>query len=295
MGDRSADILHILIAILAVTSLIALAFALFSITKGQANNKQGDLVNQLADISQSIYTDLNNQTVTGARVKQAVKQAKHMDCAILVNTLSLSGAMLPVSKGDEGVSSLDDNGRLTGREDEIEIDNSIKKENSINGALYRDVASGKSSVPFVMLENFPLITGLGTRIYQGICVNYGSILNNSIVEIPNGSTYKSILKSADGSSWEFGDAENKISGYGKSCEFGQTIAWDSDANSFITKLPFATDSQTSRILRYDDTSDFEKKGSCMEIGDTAVYNSYVLKNIGGDYMGLVFIQHKEDK
>ena len=89
MGDRSAEMLNIMIAIIAVVALMALGFAVFTISKRMANNSQNDLVNQLSDISQSLYTDLDQQIITGARLKQVVKQAATTDCAILINTLGI--------------------------------------------------------------------------------------------------------------------------------------------------------------------------------------------------------------
>lgn len=290
MGDRSAETINIFIAVIAVLALIALGFTLFTITKRGSNNVQDDLVNQIEDISTSLYSDLNNQTITGARVKQAIKQAKNMDCAVLVNTLSLSAASLPVGAANTEVNTIDETGKLVGHNGKLEINNSISTESSLNGALKDDIS--RAAAPMTLLENFPISTNLGTSVYQPVCVNYGSILRNSIAKAPTASGIISSLYSATGKEWHYGDTDEKINGYGTSCEYSQTLVFDASSNTFRTKLDFATNSETSKVIRYDNTGDIEKKGTSMEISDKAKYDSYVIEDTGGTYIGLIFIQEK---
>ena len=297
MGDRSAEMLNIMIAIIAVVALMALGFAVFTISKRMANNSQNDLVNQLSDISQSLYTDLDQQIITGARLKQVVKQAATTDCAILINTLALSGATVNIGSLPALAGSVNSTtGEVVGSTASVPKTGGTpgvaNPEASTNGQLQTDglpVSSSSgahSKVPMCILENYNIRTSLGTQIYNPVCVNYGSVLKNGIQNVPDVDSINPIMTySSTAKKWSL---NADVPGWGSSAEYNQTIVYKD--GQFITKLEFATNSQTSRVLRYDSTADFDKTGKTMTISDTQQYNSYILSNAGGDYVGLVFIQ-----
>ena len=297
MGDRSAEMLNIMIAIIAVVALMALGFAVFTISKRMANNSQNDLVNQLSDISQSLYTDLDQQIITGARLKQVVKQAATTDCAILINTLALSGATVNIGSLPALAGSVNSTtGEVVGSTASVPKTGGTpgvaNPEASTNGQLQTDglpVSSSSgahSKVPMCILENYNIRTSLGTQIYNPVCVNYGSVLKNGIQNVPDVDSINPIMTySSTAKKWSL---NADVPGWGNSAEYNQTIVYKD--GQFITKLEFATNSQTSRVLRYDSTADFDKTGKTMTISDTQQYNSYILSNAGGDYVGLVFIQ-----
>ena len=292
MGDRSAEMLNIMIAIIAVVALMALGFAVFTISKRMANNSQNDLVNQLSDISQSLYTDLDQQIITGARLKQVVKQAATTDCAVLINTLALSGATVNIGSLPALADSVSATGEVVGSTAKVQKTGGTpgvaNPEASTNGQLQTDglkaSSAAPSKVPMCILENYNIRTSLGTQIYNPVCVNYGSVLKNGILDKPEVDSIKPIMTYAD-KKWSL---NADVPGWGNSAEYNQTIVYKD--GQFITKLEFATNSQTSRVLRYDSTADFDKTGKTMTISDTQQYNSYILSNAGGDYVGLVFIQ-----
>ena len=295
MGDRSAEMLNIMIAIIAVVALMALGFAVFTISKRMANNSQNDLVNQLSDISQSLYTDLDQQVITGARLKQVVKQASTTDCAILINTLALSGATVNIGSLPALAGSVNSTtGEVVGSTASVPKTGGTpgvaNPEASTNGQLQTDglkaSSEAPSKVPMCILENYNIRTSLGTQIYNPVCVNYGSVLKNGIQDQPKIDSINPIMTySSSAKKWSLNAA---VPGWGNSAEYNQTIVYKD--GQFITKLEFATNSQTSRVLRYDSTADFDKTGKTMTIADTQQYNSYILSNAGGDYVGLVFIQ-----
>ena len=311
MGDRSAEMLNIMIAIIAVVALMALGFAVFTISKRMANSSQNDLVNQLSDISQSLYTDLDQQIITGARLKQVVKQANTTDCAILINTLSLSGATVNI--GANGTASgnlsksIDTKGEVTGSSTAFKTLGTNSTEASTNGQLETDglPVSGENSpsrVPLVMAENYSIKTSLNTVVTAPLFVNYGSILKNGIHTQKDGAEgdvdaiYPVFTYNKTSKTWGFGakgsvDSAQEVAGFGMPAEYAQTICYKNGA--FITKLEYATNTQTSRILRYDSTADFDKTGKTMSIADTQQYNSYILSNAGGEYVGLCFIQIRQ--
>ena len=296
MGDRSAEMLNIMIAIIAVVALMALGFAVFTISKRMANNSQNDLVNQLSDISQSLYTDLDQQIITGARLKQVVKQAATTDCAVLINTLALSGATVNIGSLPALAGSVSTTGEVVGSTAAVKQTGGTpgvaNPEASTNGQLQTDglpVSSSSgahSKVPMCILENYNIRTSLGTQIYNPVCVNYGSVLKNGIQNVPDVDSINPIMTySSTAKKWSL---NADVPGWGSSAEYNQTIVYKD--GQFITKLEFATNSQNSRVLRYDSTADFDKTGKTMTIADTQQYNSYILSNAGGDYVGLVFIQ-----
>ena len=285
MGDRSAEMLNIMIAIIAIVALMALGFAIFTISKRMANNSQNDLVNQLGQISNSLYTDLDQAVITGARLKGVVGQATTTDCSILVCTLGWLGVQ----------SAFESNLRASSLPTNFQGAASGKAEASLNGNIEYDMrttAKPHPKAPVVVLEDMALTTSLGTVITYPLAVNFGSILKNGVVEPANdsawgndGTEYTSVFHNTKGSA---GMALESIKNYDDTAEYAQSIRFKD--GEFTTKLEYATNLKNSRILRYDMTSDFTKTGKTFSIPDTAQFNSYVLKNTAGEYMGLVFTQ-----
>lgn len=243
-----------------------------------ANSSQNDLVNQLDGISKSMFTDLDQEIITGARLKQVVNQASTTDCAIIIASLGFNGATAAVDGVGDGQTGTGKTQKGTGAE-------VTAAEATLNGNVALDMNDAKA--PVLQLEDMSLLTSLDTKIFYPLAVNFGSILKNSITGAPTGDVYTSAL------------SRNKTSGaitytkpklYADTTEYNQTIKFKD--GQFTTKLEFATDA-SSRVLRYDMTSDFTKTGKTFSIPDTAQYNSYVLKNASGEYMGLVFCQRRK--
>lgn len=266
MGDRTAEMLNICIAIIAVLALMGLGFAVFTISKRLGNTSQNDLVNQLDGISNSVFTDLDQQIITGARLKGVVNQVSTYDCAVLVGTLSLFGSEVSLGNavGTEGT----------------------KAEATLNGNLAMDMKDGL--VPMCQLNDYVVKTSLGTSVEKPYLVNYGAILKNSIIAEPVEEKIVSTVKVKLGV-MNIPEATTKyVDG---PVEYNQAIGFKD--GQFTTKLEFATNPTNSRILRYDNTADFTNKGKTQYISDTSNYSSYVLKNASGDYMGLIFTQMRK--
>jgi len=285
MGDRAADVIRILSSIIGIIAVSAVAFFIFSLVK----RKTSDSMNQMVDVS--IYTELDNKEITGTRVKQVIKQLKKSNCALLVNTLKFSGATLPVCKGRVDGKSTDANGVLVGRTDRVTINNNIKAETSINETFKKGLLKG-TGVPFTMIENFTIKSPNGAIVYQPLCVNYGSILKNSMSSEPVGDSFKNaVMINPINKKWKF--VGTGFRGYGKPIEYGQTIMWDDKKGCFLTKLDFAINSETSQVLKYNSTGALEKSGDCMNIKNDDKFNSYLLRNASGETVGIVFIQQRK--
>lgn len=281
MGDRSAEMINIAIAIIAVVALMSIGFAIFTISKRLGNESQNDLVNQLNGISNSVYTDLNQQTVTGARLKGVVNQVSTGDCAILVGTLGLFGS--EVSLGSVVQAEDKENNAITNG----------KAEATLNGNLAMDMKDGFA--PMCQLNDYSVKTALGTTLKSPYLVNYGSVLKNSVLRVAETEEEKS--KDADKvfSTVTLKNGKltaNASTAYsGGPVEYNQAIGFKDGI--FTSKLEFATNPINSKIIRYDNTADFTNKGKTCYIPDTSIYSSYVLKNASGDYMGLIFVQMRK--
>jgi len=276
MGDRTAEMLNICIAIIAVVALMCLGFAVFTISKRMGNKSQNDLVNQLDGISNSMYTDLDQQVITGARLKQVIKQAATTDCAIIISTLGFNGATASVEGVGDGQTGKGVANK--GRGSQV-----TAPEATLNGNVAGNML--EALAPVVQLEDMPLYTALDTKVFYPLALNFGSILKNSITSAPVEDVYTSAL-SRDKSTGALKYTKPVL--YDKTAEYNQTIKYKD--GQFTTKLEFATNSVNSKVLRYETTGDFDKSGKTFSISDTSQYNSYVLCNASGDYMGLVFCQ-----
>lgn len=149
-----------------------------------------------------------------------------------------------------------------------------ENEGTISGNYKIDV--GKGAVPFVGLEGRQMSTALGTELDMFAGVNVGTKLKNSVLN-----------NNGDESSFVIQDDKFQFVGYDETTEYGQMIRFN--GTEFITKLDFMTD-KTGRMEKYDLKYDYDKKGRTLCIDDTALFNSYLLKNVSGDIMGVVFIQ-----
>ena len=261
----------------------------------RANSSQNDLVNQLDGISNSMYTDLDQEIITGARLKQVVNQAKSTDCAIVVASLGCLGAQAGLG---DAVGYIPASSAASA---------TAKPEATLNGNVGVDFIDGKA--PVVQLENMTLKTSLDSTISYPLAVNFGSILKNSVTGKDNADDsieWQSMVDSEDGtasklafvsdSTYGSGESGEKVASgsafvkYDDTAEYGQTLYYKD--GQFLTKLEFATDA-SSRVLRYEMTSDFTKSGKTFTISDTAQFNSYVITNAAGEYMGLVFCQRRK--
>lgn len=247
-------------------------------------------MNQLDGISNSMYTDLDQEIITGARLKQVVAQAKSTDCAIVIASLGFLGAQAGL--GDAvGYNPASGSASAT-----------AKPEATLNGNVAADFENNKA--PVVQLEGMSLKTSLESSLDYPLAVNFGSVLKNSITGKENTISsieWQSMVGSTNGiaSGLAFnasGESGEKVADgstfvkYDETAEYGQTLSYKD--GQFLTKLEYATD-YSSRVLRYEMTSDFTKSGKTFTISDTAQFNSYVITNAAGEYMGLVFCQRRK--
>lgn len=250
MGDRSAEVLKLTTIVIVCVAVMALSFSIFSITKSQANAETNNLVYQIDAINNMDFDSLDNEIVNGSMVKTTINNMKSKDVAIIVVTNHLLSTQLS--------------------------EFGMKDEATLSGDLVNDIADEKA--PFTVLENFSLKTPQGTLLETPVGVNFGSVLKNSVSSLQDDGIHPQTILSDSG--FEF------IS-YDDTSEYAQTIKFED--GYFHTKLEFLNDS-TNRIVRYDMQGDFNLKGTTMYISDASMFGSYLLKDVSGNTVGVVFIQ-----
>lgn len=160
MEKETSSLVSLGIVLIAIAVVITLGFGIFAVGKRLANNGQNDLVNQVDQINNSTFTDLDQQVVTGTRLKGIINQLSTGNYAILINTLAL-------------------------------------RNNQADGtALNGDVVTAIDKYYFTY-TNSPSLTSKGTQVGSGddrtIFVNYNAILKNS-AQVSSPDTYKSNKK-----------------------------------------------------------------------------------------------------
>lgn len=244
------------ITLIAIAVVITLGFGIFAVGKRLANSGQNDLVAQVDQVNQAVYTDLDQQTITGTRMKGIVTQMSGQNCALLVATTSFLNAQA--------------------------------QQATMNGNLASDIAN----IPFVQVDigkadantEFRVKTSQGTELKTPILVNYNSILKNAVYGGTNGAKLKVTASGAtlDGvAAYDVNAETDKTSGMAS-----QTIQFKD--GTFTTKQEYLT--KSSRVSKYENKADLTSAGKTMFISDGAKFETYVLKDTAGNYVGLVFFQ-----
>lgn len=142
MEKETSSLVSLGIVLIAIAVVITLGFGIFAVGKRLANQGQNDLVAQVDQINQSTFTDLDQQVITGTRLKGVINQLSTNNYAVLLNTLAL------------------------------------RNNQADKTALVGDLWTAKDRYQFV-LTNVPSESSKGTQIPQTIFVNYNALLKNS--------------------------------------------------------------------------------------------------------------------
>jgi hypothetical protein len=267
MEKETSSLVSLGIVLIAIAVVITLGFGIFAVGKRLANNGQNDLVSQVDQINQSTFTDLDQQVITGTRLKGVINQLSAGNYAVLLNTLALRNNQA-------------DSATVTG-----DLATSVQT----NGA---DTALGTTPYSLVT-TNYPSYSAKNTKIDHTIFVNYNAIMKNGWQP----------KKSAFGAVGAGGKVTTPGSVSTGSCI---TAAEDGASDSlktfkelkmtdgiFKTDLEFLSDTTTGNIMKNTKIADFTKQGTTMYIADAAQFNSYCIKDSTDNYVGLAFIQIKK--
>ena len=155
MEQETSKLVSLGIVLIAIAVVITLGFGIFAVGKRLANQGQNDLVAQVDQINQSTFTDLDQQVITGTRLKGVINQLSTSNYAVLLNTLAL-------------------------------------RNNTIEGtALTGDLSSSISNYQFVA-TNYPSTSSKGNAHSSAsasegytLFVNYNGLLKNAAVTTDN--------------------------------------------------------------------------------------------------------------
>lgn len=153
MEKETSSLVSLGIVLIAIAVVITLGFGIFAVGKRLANSGQNDLVSQVDQISQSTFTDLDQQVITGTRLKGVINQLSSGNYAVLLNTLALRNCYLDSAK--------------------------------VNGDLQSSPDSYKQAI---VNTNYPSTSSKGTDAANTYFVNYNALLGDA-ASATNGLTY----------------------------------------------------------------------------------------------------------
>ena len=144
MEKETSSLVSLGIVLIAIAVVITLGFGIFAVGKRLANSGQNDLVSQVDQISQSTFTDLDQQVITGTRLKGVINQLSSGNYAVLLNTLALRNCYLDSAK--------------------------------VNGDLQSSPDSYKKAI---VNTNYPSTSSKGTDAENTFFVNYNALLGDA--------------------------------------------------------------------------------------------------------------------
>lgn len=144
MEKETSSLVSLGIVLIAIAVVITLGFGIFAVGKRLANSGQNDLVSQVDQISQSTFTDLDQQIITGTRLKGVINQLSSGNYAVLLNTLALRNCYLDSAK--------------------------------VNGDLQSSPDSYKKAI---VNTNYPSASSKGTEAKNTFFVNYNALLGDA--------------------------------------------------------------------------------------------------------------------
>ena len=250
MEKETSSLVSLGIVLIAIAVVITLGFAIFAVGKRLANSGQNDLVSQVDQISQSTFTDLDQQVITGTRLKGVINQLSSGNYAVLLNTLALRNCYLDSAK--------------------------------VNGDLQSSPDSYKKAI---VNTNYPSTSSKGTAAKNTFFVNYNALLGDA-----DPTYNKLTYGVKDGKIKNTADTDLKgVPTTADDIALNSTKHLIMKDGVFTTQYEFKTDSigNVSKNIRQ---SDFNKQGSTMFIADAAQFNSYCIKDSTDNYVGLAFVQ-----
>jgi hypothetical protein len=272
MEKETSSLVSLGIVLIAIAVVITLGFGIFAVGKRLANNGQNDLVSQVDQINQSTFTDLDQQVITGTRLKGVINQLSAGNYAVLLNTLALRNNQA-------------DSATVTG-----DLATSVK---------------GADTPYTIIMTNYPSTSAKGSPIKSTAFINYNALLKNGYK--PEADVFSAAGGSSKGSKLGGLSELTDVTGIGK-VNAGTCGGKDYDPASdnkgsyktlvmtdgiFKTDLEFISDATTGNIEKNTKIADFTKQGTTMFIADAAQFNSYCIKDSTDNYVGLAFVQIKK--
>lgn len=273
MEKETSSLVSLGIVLIAIAVVITLGFGIFAVGKRLANNGQNDLVSQVDQINQSTFTDLDQQIITGTRLKGVINTLSSGNYAVLLNTLALRNSYI------DGAKVTGDLSTSTSSYDNCFVISNLPKQSSkgtgtnactwfVNyNALLGDAKDNKATVKAA--------AGVGGASKAYISFNGGEAATTAgTTTITGGSPYKNLVAFSDTLADEDGA--------------GKRLLKIKDG-VYTTQYEFQADS-LGNVIKNIRQSDFNKQGTTMYIADAAQFNSYCIKDSTDNYVGLAFVQ-----
>lgn len=268
MEKETSSLVSLGIVLIAIAVVITLGFGIFAVGKRLANNGQNDLVSQVDQINQSTFTDLDQQVITGTRLKGVINQLSAGNYAVLLNTLALRNNQA-------------DAATVTG-----DLADSVAS----NGAASK---TDMGSTPYTfIITNYPSESAKGTKIGNTIFVNYNATMKNGWT--PKKDAFGKLDTNGKVTTPAAVSVSSAVEGASDTSDDATTYKMlEMKDGIFKTDLEFISDKTTGNITKNTKISDFTKQGTTMYIADAAQFNSYCIKDSTDNYVGLAFIQIKK--
>lgn len=154
MEKETSSLVSLGIVLIAIAVVITLGFGIFAVGKRLANSGQNDLVSQVDQISQSTFTDLDQQVITGTRLKGVINQLSSGNYAVLLNTLALRNCYI-------------DSAKLNGDLTTVKEADSIYKQAIVN-TNYPSTSSKGHEAANTYFINYNALLGDASTTYNGL-------------------------------------------------------------------------------------------------------------------------------
>lgn len=268
----------IAVVLLSLAFIVTVAFGVFSLGKDSANSGTVITQERVETVENSEFLQYDQTIISGLTVKNALVNFEGRKLAILVATQSfkdLNKATNSIAGSVKGLSTEDNRFyavRQLGSNASGKVDPGIYTnvgqayENNADLARALVLASGCIGCEPVGTTNIYLDTNSDGKTIIGAFINYNAILKDG-GNVPNGKTQ---------SSASYGDT--------RVCNLG----FDGGQFRCASGFEMNGDYMSYNMSRIN----INKPGTFEYISDSAKFNSYLIRDIYGNVIGLAFIQIK---
>lgn len=271
MENEVSGIAKLGIVLIALAVLIGLGFGIFQIAKSTANDGVGQVQEELDSVSTSAFTTYDQTTITGTMASSAITDFEGENVAVLVATSAWSNLVFEINTdATHKVLSQDD---LASKGSGLNV-GYTDNDNGVPVVLAFTTAKANDVTPITAT------TGNGDNVALSF-VNYNAILGNAQVEDAAGtSDARGLDQTADFTSYL--DKDGAATDVHMGCVYF-------DSNCYRCVSGFAVTDGGKTIFN-NVTSNIGKTGRTEYIPSGAKFDSYLVKDASGTYIGVAFQQ-----
>lgn len=260
MENEVSGIAKLGIVLIALAVLIGLGFGIFQISKSVANDGVGDVQAELDSVATSAFTTYDQKTITGTMASSSISDFEGESVAVLIATQAWINAI-----ADNGITEAGD---------------MTPGEYANFAGLDQSYEDGVTELPVVWAYKDQAFGGAYTMSTSKGVATPGSFINyNAILGNPMGV--------GGGNTAPEGCTDQMCDIGGTSGIFMAGIYFDT--NCFRVTSGFATDA-SGRVLYNNVTGNLSKSGRVEYIPSGAKFDSFLVKDASGTYMGIALTQ-----